>query len=152
MVRIELNRKSGEYGFEATDQNGKTVITDNSADGGGNDNGFRPMQLLLAALGSCSAIDVVSILKKQRQVIGDFKIIIEAQREEKEIPALWKEINMGFELTGDIIPEKAIKACSLSVEKYCSVAETLRRAGTTIDWTLTINNEKINYQNEPVNL
>lgn len=139
MIKIEMQRVAGEYGFEATDQNGISIKTDNSLDGGGNNNGFRPMQLLLAALGSCSAIDIVSILKKQRQTIGDFRIIIEGEREDKEIPALWKTIDIQFILTGEIVGEKAQKACALSVEKYCSVAETLRRAGASIKWSLSVN-------------
>ncbi len=139
MIKIEMQRVAGEYGFEATDQNGISIKTDNSIDGGGNNNGFRPMQLLLAALGSCSAIDIVSILKKQRQTIEDFRIIMKGEREDKEIPALWKTIDIQFILTGEIAGEKAQKACALSVEKYCSVAETLRRAGATITWSLSVN-------------
>lgn len=138
-----MKRISGDYGFEAKDQNQNTIQTDNSQEGGGNNNGFRPMQLLLAALGSCSSIDVITILKKQRQKVTDFNIIIDGERENSEIPSLWKSIHVFFKLLGEIQPDKALKACSLSIEKYCSVAETLRRSGTNISWTLFLNNEKI---------
>ena len=139
MIKIEMKRVAGEFGFEAKDQNGIIIKTDNSLDGGGNNNGFRPMQLLLAALGSCSAIDVISILKKQRQTLCEFNIVIQGEREDKEIPSLWKSIEMQFILSGEVQIDKALKACSLSVEKYCSVAETLRRAGAVISWTLVVN-------------
>ena len=140
MVKIQMQRKSGDYGFELQDEAGHLLQTDSSAESGGKDFGFRPMQLLLAALGSCSAIDVVSILKKQRQLITNFEMIIEGEREPNVIPSLWKNINMHFLLGGDLDEEKVLKACRLSIDKYCSVAETLRRAGTSIEWQLTVNN------------
>ena len=76
MNTIEMEVKSGDSGFEAVDENGHILHTDTSVENGGLNYGFRPMQLLLPALGSCSGIDVVSILKKQRQTIEHFKIKI----------------------------------------------------------------------------
>lgn len=95
------------------------------------------MQLLLAALGSCSAIDIVSILKK-RETIDHFKIEVKGEREKDVIPSLWKEVSVTFFLWGDVDAEKAKKAADLSIEKYCSVAETLRRSGTNITWKTKI--------------
>lgn len=74
MNRIEMERKTGDFGFQAKDENGNILQTDSSIENGGSNYGFRPMQLILAGLGSCSAIDMVSILKKQRQTIDNFKI------------------------------------------------------------------------------
>jgi putative redox protein len=139
MIRIEMERKNGDFGFEAKDANGNEIETDSSPETGGLGAGFRPMQLLLAALGSCSAIDIVSILKKQRQTISGFKIAVEGEREKDVIPSLWKNIHVSFHLEGDLEQEKAKKAATLSIEKYCSVAETLRRSGTEINWDLTVN-------------
>jgi putative redox protein len=139
MIRIEMERKNGDFGFEAKDANGNEIETDSSPETGGLGAGFRPMQLLLAALGSCSAIDIVSILKKQRQTISGFKIVVEGEREKDVIPSLWKNIHVSFHLEGDLEQEKAKKAATLSIEKYCSVAETLRRSGTEINWDLTVN-------------
>ena len=138
MVTIKLERVEGDYGFKASDENGHSIITDTSSENGGTDFGVRPMQAVLMALGSCSAIDVVSILKKQRQTSDSFSIMIKGEREKDVVPALWKTIEMHFTLSGDIDEDKARKACSLSVEKYCSVAETLRRAGASIEWKLTV--------------
>jgi putative redox protein len=142
MIRIEMERVKGAYGFEARDGRGQTIRLDSSLEHGGSDSGVRPMQSLLMALGGCSAIDIVSILKKQRQAITGFAMKIEGEREEGKTPSLWKEVRIYFELTGSIDEEKANKACALSIEKYCSVAETLRRAGATITWSLTVHNHQ----------
>ena len=138
MIRIEMQRTSGNYGFEVKDSMGHLLQTDSSKENGGGENGFRPMQLMLAALGSCSAIDMVSILQKQKQIIPGLKIIIEGEREQDVIPSLWKNIQVHFKLSGDINFDKANRAAELSIEKYCSAAETLRRAGAIISYTLEI--------------
>ena len=138
MIRIELQRTSGNYSFNARDSMGHLLQTDSSKENGGDNNGFRPMQLMLAALGSCSAIDMVSILQKQKQIISNLKIIIEGEREQDVIPSLWKEIQVHFELSGNLNLDKAKRAAELSIKKYCSVAETLRRGGTTISHNLKI--------------
>ena len=134
-----MQRNNGDFGFEAKDEIGHLIQTDSSSRTGGNDSGFRPMQLLLAALGGCSAIDIVSVLKKQKQVIEGFKMKIEGKREEDKQPALWKTIHITFELQGNIELSKAQRAADLSMEKYCSVTETLRRAGAEITWSVQLN-------------
>jgi putative redox protein len=146
MVRVELERVDGDYGFLAKDATGHAVNFDSSAEIGGRNSGIRPMQTLLMALGSCAAIDIVSILKKQRQDISSFNIVIEGEREQGKEPSLWKEIKIYFHLEGVVDPEKAMKACSLSIEKYCSVAETLRRGGTSIKYDVSVN-QKIKANN-----
>jgi putative redox protein len=138
MIKVELERVNEGFGFEARDVNGHTVRIDTSAETGGNNFGVRPMQLLLMGLGGCSGIDIVSILKKQRQQVESFSIKIEGEREAGTDPSLWKEVNVLFELSGNIDPEKAQKACALSMDKYCSVAQTLRRSGTTLRWDVVV--------------
>jgi putative redox protein len=138
MARVEMKRITGDFGFEVKDEKGHILTTDSSIENGGLESGFRPMQLVLCALGSCSAIDMVSILKKQRQEIHELSIIIDGEREKDKIPSLWKSITVSFQLTGNVEKEKAEKAASLSMEKYCSVAETLRRGGTAISWTVSV--------------
>lgn len=134
MVKVELKRTSGDFGFEVIDANSQVLHTDSSVENGGGNTGFRPMQLLLAALGSCSAIDMVSILKKQRQEITGFTIEVTGERESNVVPSLWKYCKIIFRLDGPIDRDKAEKSAALSMEKYCSVAETLRRAGAFIEW------------------
>lgn len=132
-----MERTSGDYGFEVKDQNNHLLKTDSSDESGGSNFGFRPMQLLLSGLGTCSAIDMVAILKKQKQTIDQFKITVEGEREKDQIPALWESINVIFSIKG-VEKDKAEKAAALSMNKYCSVAETLRRGGTRLSWEIRL--------------
>ena len=138
MIEVNLKRLQGDFGFEGTDANGHTVKMDSSNETGGINFGIRPMQMLLMGLGGCSAIDIVMILKKQRQEVKDFSIKIEGEREPGKEPSLWQELKVIFTLTGNIDEEKATRACELSMNKYCSVAETLRRGGTNLTWEAVV--------------
>ncbi|MEJ7682274.1 MAG: OsmC family protein [Segetibacter sp.] len=138
MVKIELTRVGGDFGFEAKDANRHVVKIDSNPESGGVNFGVRPMQLLLMALGGCSGIDIVSILKKQRQTVEGFDMKIEGEREAGAEPSLWKTVNIVFELKGNIDLDKAKRACALSMDKYCSVAETIRRAGCHISWDVRV--------------
>jgi putative redox protein len=139
MIQIELDRVSGDFGFEAKDQTGHIARMDSSPETGGLNFGIRPMQMLLMGLGGCSGIDIVSILKKQRQPVDGFHMSIEGEREQGKEATLWKAIRIVFELKGQIDPDKARKACELSMEKYCSVAATLKEAHCQITWELRLN-------------
>ena len=139
MITIDVNRVHGDYGFEASDANGHKVRLDTSPETGGDNFGVRPMQMLLMGLGGCSGIDIISILKKQRQTVEGFNIHIEGEREPGKEPSLWKDIALVFELSGNIDPEKAKRACELSMDKYCSVAATLTGAGCKITWSVKVN-------------
>lgn len=132
MPTIQLSRVHGDFGIEATDENGHTIKMDSSPESGGLNFGVRPMQTLLMGLGGCSAIDVISILKKQRQDVTDYKINISGEREQGKEPSLWKSVRIEFHLYGNIDPDKADRAVDLSVNKYCSVAATLMGAGAEI--------------------
>ncbi len=132
MPTIQLSRVHGDFGFAASDENGHTVNMDSSPESGGQNYGVRPMQMLLMGLGGCSAIDVIAILKKQRQEVKDYKMVINGGREVGKEPALWKDITIEFHLYGDIDHDKAVKAVDLSINKYCSVSATLEKAGAEI--------------------
>ena len=125
MTKIELSRVSDAFHLEAVNENGNSLHLDASPDIGGTNKGMRPMQLLLAAMGGCSSIDIISILKKQKQELKDIKITVTGEREKDAIPALYTEVHAHFKLYGNLDLDKAQKAVSLSVEKYCSVAKTL---------------------------
>ena len=140
MARIEIKRMDDAYAFEATDSNGHTARMDAAEAIGGHNSGIRPMQTLLMGLGGCGGVDIISTLKKQRQEIREFRMIIEGKREEGKEPSLWKHIHINFQFTGNIETEKANKACSLSINKYCSVAATLRAAGCKIEWDVEVSN------------
>ncbi len=132
MPTIELARVNGDFGFEAKDETGHAVRMDSNPESGGQNFGVRPMQILLMGLGGCSAIDVIMILKKQRQEVRDYKMIIKGDREVGKEPSLWKNITLEFHIYGNVDEDKAKKAVFLSLEKYCSVAATLTGSGTTI--------------------
>ena len=138
MIEINLERKAGDFGFDATDASGHTIRLDSNPESGGINYGVRPMQALLMGLGGCSGIDIVSILKKQRQQVDGFKMKITGEREKGKEPSLWETVHLVFELKGDIDPAKAQRACELSMDKYCSVAETIRRAGGNLTWEVKV--------------
>lgn len=138
MPKIEVVRTEASYGFTATDENGLSIRMDNSAAGGGTGYGVSPMQDLLMALGGCSGIDIVSILEKQRQPMTSLSLTIEGSREQDKVPALWEKVHVRFKIGGAVSRDRAEHAARLSIEKYCSVAETLRRAGCGITWDVVL--------------
>jgi putative redox protein len=142
MYKIELSRVKGDFGFEAKDQNGHIVKMDSSPESGGWDYGVRPMQMLLMGLAGCSAIDVITILKKQRQDVKDYKMVVNGSREAGKEPSLWKDITVEFHIYGDVDKDKAEKAAELSIDKYCSVAATLKKAGAQIKWHVFVHPAK----------
>jgi putative redox protein len=127
MIKIELNRLNEGFHMEAVNEQGNSIQMDASPEIGGTNKGMRPMQLLLAAMGGCSSIDLVNILKKQKQPLKDLKVSITGEREKDVIPSLYTEVHAHFRLFGNLDKEKVQKAVSLSVEKYCSVAKTLEK-------------------------
>lgn len=142
MININVERVDNEIGFLAIDSFGNKLKMDAAAEFGGNNNGIRPMQTLLMALAGCSGIDIVNILKKQKQSIAIFKIQVQGEREPNKEPSLWKNVHINFQFSAEVDIEKAKKACTLSIEKYCSVAATLRAAGCLITFNVeTILNE-----------
>ena len=126
-MRINLKRIDKDFNFEATNDDGNTISIDGAPAIGGHNKGMRPMQLLLAALGGCAAIDIILILKKQKQVIEFFDIEVDGEREAatSEGVSLFRTIEVHFILKGNIEQNKAERAVQLSMEKYCSVTKTL---------------------------
>jgi putative redox protein len=138
MITLELSRADGDYGFDVKDANGHIVRTDSNPESGGRNYGLRPMQLLLAGLASCAGIDVVGILKKQKQDIKDLKIKVSGEREANIEPSLWKKIQLEFHFYGAVDEDKAKRSAELSINKYCSVAATLKAAGADIQWQVFV--------------
>ncbi len=120
-MRITLSG-TPDFRFRAENDTGYAFDIGASKSIGGDESGFRPMQTVLAALGGCSGIDVVSILKKTRQDFDEVKVVIDGERTEG-VPSPFRSIHLTFIVTGrNLDRDKAEKAVSLSVEKYCSVA------------------------------
>jgi len=137
-MKIQLRRKNDAVLMEASNENGNTIVLDGSAEVGGVEGGFRPMQTLLAGLGGCSAIDVVDILKKQRQPLEDLEVEINAEREDKPAPSVFTAIDVHFKFKGKLNEAKVQKAVELSIDKYCSVARMLEKTAI-ITYQITIN-------------
>lgn len=139
-MEVNIERISGMYHMRSGNEDGLYVETDASEGIGGSNKGVRPMQLLLMSLGSCSSIDVIMILDRQKQKLDDIKINIKAQREPDKVPSLFTHIDVHFELYGDIDTKKAKRAVELSMDKYCSVAQIVKKTAT-IGYTFEIINE-----------
>ncbi len=137
-MKINLKRLDNDFNIEATNEDGNTLLMDGSAEIGGHGKGMRPMQLLLAAVGGCSAIDVILILKKQKQVIDSFEIEVDGEREKIEDYSLFRDIVLHFKIKGQVDYDKAERAIKLSMDKYCSVSKTLESTAK-ITYKLTIN-------------
>jgi putative redox protein len=127
MVKIELKRVDQDLNFEAENDSGNTILLDGAPADGGHNKGMRPMQTLLAAMGACSAIDVVTILRKQREDLKDIKITVTGEREKDATPSLYTEVHAHFKLFGNLDKDKVERAVNLSMDKYCSVAKTLEK-------------------------
>ena len=124
-MKIHIKRLDDDYHMEAVNDNGNSLQMDGAPEIGGHNLGMRPMQLLLSAVGGCSAIDVILILKKQRQVITSFEVEVEGENEKIQEHKIWKNICLHFKIGGNVDESKAIKAIELSIDKYCSVSKIL---------------------------
>lgn len=124
-MKIHIKRLDDDYHMEAVNDTGNSLQMDGAPEIGGHGLGMRPMQLLLAAVGGCSAIDVILILKKQRQVIKSFEVEVDGENEKIQEHKIWKDICLHFIIGGEVDENKAIKAIELSIEKYCSVSKIL---------------------------
>lgn len=141
-MKVELVRVDDGFHFEGRGSSSEVVVhTDAAENIGGANAGVRPMELLLMGLASCSAIDVVLILKKQKQEISDFRISVEGERIEEEGTHRkpFRKIHLHFQLTGSSLDAgKVNKAIALSMEKYCSATAQMEAlAEITFEATVT---------------
>lgn len=139
-MKVSINRINDNYLFEAKGAAGVPVLMDNS--GEEEVKGASPMELLLMGVGGCNAIDVVSILKKQRQNITSYKIDVEGQRKEVNEAKPFESIHVTLYLEGEIEASKAIRAAELSFEKYCSVSITMEGC-VKVTHSIVLNGEKL---------
>lgn len=123
--------------FIAESGSGHAIVVDGSPDVGGRNLGARPMELVLMGTGACSAIDVVLILRKARQVIEDCVVELEAERAESE-PKVFTRIRMHYVVTGKgLNPAQVERAINLSKDKYCSASAMLAKtAEITADFEI----------------
>jgi putative redox protein len=127
--------------FHGTANSGYTLQMDSGPSVGGNDRGFRPMELLLIGLGGCTAMDVLSILRKKRQEVTGFDVNM-AALQAKDHPHVFTHITISYIIRGREINPKAVeRAIELSETKYCPAQAMLAKA-TTIEHTYEIIDEE----------
>jgi putative redox protein len=116
---------------------GHAIVMDGPEDLGGKNLGIRPMEMLLLGMGGCTTVDVVSTLKKMRELVNDCRVEISAERAD-EHPKVFTKIHLHFIVEGENLNEKKIaKAVSLSADKYCSASIMLGKiADITHDFTI----------------
>ncbi|MEM7187534.1 MAG: OsmC family protein [Bacteroidota bacterium] len=119
-MKVTLDRINEDYLFEGSGMAGVPIKIDNTS--GEEVKGASPMELVLMGVGGCSAIDVISILKKQKQQIDRFHIEVEGTRKEVAQAKPFEAVHVKIFLEGPIAPAKAKRAGELSFEKYCSVS------------------------------
>jgi len=113
--------------FEA-EVTGHKIVLDAGHSVGGENRGPRPKPLMLAALGGCTGMDVISILQKMRLEVDSFNVIVEGETTE-EHPKHFYKMHVIYEFTGkDLPPDKLQKAVELSEERYCGVSAAYRKA------------------------
>ena len=114
--------------FVAESGSGHAVVVDAAPDVGGRDLGARPMELVLMGAGSCTAIDVVHILRKSRQAVTGCVVELDAERAAED-PKVLTRIHMRYIVTGKSLqPAQVERAIRLSKEKYCSATIMLAKS------------------------
>ena len=123
--------------FEGTSDSGFTVPLGTTPAVGGDDDGFRPLELLAIGLAGCTAMDVVSILSKKRQELNSFEVRVHADRQD-EHPKVFTHLTIEYVLSGNELSREAVeRAVQLSAEKYCP-AQAMFAKIVPIDLKITI--------------
>ncbi len=123
---------SGDDVFVGTSAAGFQVNMAGAPAEGQADQGIRPMEMMLLALGGCASYDVVSILKKARQTVKHCQVVVQGKRADS-IPAVFTKVHLHFEVSGtDLTSEKIERAVALSAEKYCSASIQLVQGGVAV--------------------
>ena len=136
-MKVTLERQDQAYLFQAKGSSGVPVMIDNTSKEGAQ--GASPMELLLMGVGSCSAIDVIYILERQKQKIDSYKIEVTGARKHIKQAKPFERIDVHIIIEADIAPKKVLKAAALSFEKYCSVSITFE-SSVKIHYSITLNN------------
>lgn len=130
----------GDMTFEGKTETNHRILMDLAEKSGGQDQGPRPMELVLVSLAGCTAVDVVSILKKMRQQLDGLEVNVESERVDQH-PRVYKKIEIEFNLKGKNLKEENVKkAIDLSFDKYCSVKTMLEKTAE-ISYNYSINND-----------
>ncbi len=123
--------------FTAQTGSGHVAVMDGAPDGGGNNLAPRPMELVLAGTGGCTAYDVVLILKRGRHAVHGCTVALKAERAPSD-PKVFTAIHFAFTVTGRNLPRAAVeRAVQLSHEKYCSASIMLEKTAA-MTWSVDV--------------
>lgn len=123
-MKLDLKLVESPFVLEVTNESGVSIKMDATEKIGGQNKGMRPMEVLAGSLAGCMSIDVLLILRKQRQEVTFYEINIEANRKDA-VPAPFESFDLIFSFNPEVDLEKAAAAVKLSHEKYCSVSASL---------------------------
>ena len=116
--------------FLAETGSNHAVVMDGATEAGGRNLAPRPMEMLLAGTGGCTAFDVVTILRKGRHAVTGCEVSLSAERAESE-PRVFTKIHLHFKVSGrQLKPEAVSRAIELSKDKYCSASIMLGKTAT----------------------
>lgn len=123
--------------FAARTGSGHIAVMDGAPEGGGNNLAPRPMEMVLAGTGGCTAYDVVMILKKSRQAVTGCEVSLKAERADSD-PKVFTRIHFHYIIKGQGLKAETVeRAITLSSEKYCSASIMLgKTAAITHDWEI----------------
>lgn len=122
-MKVSIQSTFGGLNFKGTNERGQSIQLS------GNKEAVSPMESVLMAAASCSAIDIETILKKMRQDVQSIEVVVEGTRADA-VPAIFVNMHLHYIIVGDVKEEKAIKAAQMSLEQYCSVSLMLSKSVT----------------------
>lgn len=133
---------TGEMAFTGRSAEGHAVKMDAASAAGGAGAAPRPTELLLIALGGCTGMDVVSILRKMQQPLADLTMEISGERA-AEHPKVFTSIRVVYRLKGEgLDPDKVRRAIDLSLSKYCTVGNILNKSAA-LSYSVEINGQTL---------
>lgn len=138
MVTVEWK---GGMVFESTPPSGNKIVLDAIAEFGGTNAGPTPVEALLVAAGACSAMDVIAVLRKKKQIVNSYRIEVDGAREPYgAVPRPFQTITVRHFLKGENLDEAAVqRAVELSDQKYCTVITTLRHGPEVVsEWVIEL--------------
>ncbi|MFN3309599.1 MAG: OsmC family protein [Anaerolineales bacterium] len=125
-MQVEVSWK-GRLSFDAKAESGFTLPLGTDPAVGGDNDGFRPMELMALSLAGCTAMDVISILTKKRQAVSDFRVRVQTARAD-EHPKVFTHATIEYHVSGKGIQEEAVvRAIELSATRYCPAQAMLKR-------------------------
>jgi putative redox protein len=124
-MKITLRRVNDAVRFEASNERGHSILVEGGCSVGGEDQAPYPTEYFMISQAACTAVDIVDLLKKMRQPLAHLEIEAEGIRAQDQVPKIFTGIHLHYRIYGNVKPQKAEKAISMSIEKYCTVSKMI---------------------------